>query len=174
MPAVQRIKQGVRALVAFARPADFSLAEAYLTPAQLAHFQRLDRSEQHHSLNVLRDVLAQGGDTPHDLAVAALLHDIGKTRYRLAVWQRTLAVLVKKVAPRLEARWSMEGDVTFWRKPFIVRRHHPAWGADILQACGGTARAIWLVAHHAEDPARWQDHPHHALLMRLQAADDKN
>src|SRR4051812_25423001 len=98
MPVVYRLQQGVRALFAFSQPVEISLAERYLSPSLMALFQQMDRGEQLHSLAVLRDVLAQG-DTPNDLAVAALLHDVGKSRYPIGVWQKTLAVMVRALVP---------------------------------------------------------------------------
>src|SRR5215213_6736056 len=97
--AIQRLRQGIRALFAFTQPVDFDLAASYLTPAEMALFRQMRRSEQLHSLNVLRTVLAESAAAqqfvPPELAVAALLHDVGKSRYPLAVWQKTIAVLVR-------------------------------------------------------------------------------
>lgn len=68
MSALNRIQQGIRALLAFTQTVDYELTERYLTTEQMALFRRMAKSEQLHSLNVLRDVLAQEEQTPHDLA----------------------------------------------------------------------------------------------------------
>ena len=104
-PVVYRLRQGLSALFAFARPVDTELASEYLSNDLLKLFQRLKRGEQLHSLKVLRTVL-QTGAADRDLEVAALLHDVGKTRYPLAIWQKTLAVLVRAVSPALHARFA--------------------------------------------------------------------
>ncbi len=174
MAALQRIQQGVRALFSFTQEVDYALASRYLDEEQLALFRQLARSEQLHSLNVLRAVLGQAPETPHDLAVAALLHDIGKTRYRMALWERTAVVLLRKLAPALYESWSAPGTLDDWRAPFGVYRYHPQWGAELLQATTISPRALWLVQHHQEDAAQWRAHPHHTLLLRLQKADDAN
>jgi hypothetical protein len=171
---VHRIKQGGRALLAFAQPLDETLAQQTLSPAQMSLFRQLNRAEQLHSLNVLRDVLAQADSTPPDLAAAALLHDCGKSRYALATWQKTLAVLVRAFVPPLEKYLSQDDRLSFWRAPFVVRQYHPAWGAQMLSDIGAAPRLIWLVAHHADPLDRWQDHPDVTLLARLKKADDAN
>ncbi len=173
MPPRSRLRQGLRALLAFSRPVDRHLAAAFLSPDLLALFDRLQRSEQLHSLNVLRTVLAQG-PTPPDLAAAALLHDVGKSRCRLAVWQKTLAVLVRAFAPGRFRRWADSDPARRWAQPFAVAVHHPAWGAEMLAAAGASETTVWLAAHHADDPARWAQHPDIYLLQRLQRADDAN
>lgn len=173
MTAAYRIRQGVRALFAFARPIDRALAAEYLTPPLLALFDQMRRAEQQHSLNVLRSLLAQG-QTPSDLAVAALLHDVGKIRYPLAVWQKTVAVLVRAFLPTLFRRLS-EGDPRpFWRRAFVVYVQHPAWSGDLITQAGGSPDAVWLVTHHADDVEQWRDHALYPLLKRLQMADDAN
>ncbi len=174
MGAFKRIQQGIRALLAFTRTVDYDTARRWLTPQEMQLFRNLGRSEQLHSLNVLRDVLAQEAHTPPELAAAALLHDAGKGRYRLAVWQKTLSVLVKTLHPTLEKRLRQDGDLTFWRAPFIVRYHHPKWSGEMLRAIGSDERVIWLAQHHADAPHVWQDHPDYSLLRRLQQADDMN
>lgn len=173
MTAVYRVRQGLRALLAFTQPLDLTLAEVYLSPAERRLFRQMRHSEQLHSLRVLAAVLAQG-ETPRPLAVAALLHDVGKARYRLMIWQKTLAVLVHRFAPGLFRRWSAGSGAAFWTRPFVVREQHPAWGAQLLEQAGASEAAAWLVAHHQDDAQRWSDHPYHAWLQRLQAADDRN
>lgn len=174
MPAQQRIRQGVRALFAFTHPVEDSLAAQYLTPEQMSLFRSMQRSEQLHSLNVLRDVLAQAAETPHTLAVAALLHDVGKSRYPLRVWQKTLAVLVRAANRPLAARLSDGNPSNLLVRPFVVSVHHPKWSAELLRPTHASEAALWLVEHHADEPERWSDHPDVELLKRLKAADDLN
>ena len=167
------MRQGTRALLAFTRPVDLQLAATYLNPEQMTLFKRLNRGEQLHSLNVLRDVLAQG-ETPHSLTVAALLHDVGKTRYPIAIWQKTLIVLVRAFVPQLFNRWSAGNPETYWQRAFVVSVQHPAWSAELVEPTGAEETTVWLIRHHADSLAKWQNHPYYALLCRLRAADDKN
>ena len=168
----RRLAQGLRALLAFATAPDLTLARKYLSDCEFAAFQALSRSEQLHSLNVLRAVLDAEADAPRTLTAAALLHDVGKSRRRLAVWQKTLAVLVQALAPTLSQQLSREASPRAWRMPFIVRQHHPKWGGEILRACGSGSRLIWLVEEHQTPATDLQAHPAHPLLKRLQAADN--
>ncbi len=174
MSAGQRIQQGVRALFAFTQPVDFDLAAHYLSPELLNYFQQMRRSEQLHSLNVLRGVLAQDNTTPDDLAIAALLHDLGKSRYPFPVWDKTLVVLVRAFYRPLFDRWSRGNPRRFWQRPFVVSSQHPRWSADMLQPLGISERAVWLIRHHADSLQTWADHPNLPLLERLKLADDAN
>lgn len=170
----QRLQQGLRAIFAFTQSIDHDLVERYLTQDEMALFRQLALSEQLHSVNVLRDILEQSQQTPHDLAVAALLHDIGKCRKHMAVWQKTISVLVKTFLPKLDDKLSEDGELTFWRAPFILRRHHPKWGGQLLSDIQSSDCVIWLTTHHADDADDWHDHPYYELLIRLQQADDAN
>ncbi|MBZ0279825.1 MAG: HD domain-containing protein [Anaerolineae bacterium] len=173
MAAVQRLRQGFRALFAFSQTVDLELAAQYLSPKLLSLFRQMKRSEQLHSLNVLQDVLAQGS-TPHDLAIAALLHDVGKSRYPLAVWQKTASVLVRAMLPNLFHKWSMGNPANMWQRPFVVYVQHPVWSADMLRQADASEAAVWLAAHHADSSAQWDGHPYLPLLRRLQQADNAN
>ena len=173
MAATQRLRQGIRALLAFSRPVDTALAAEYLSPALMTCFEQMRRSEQLHSLNVLRGTLVQGS-TPPDLAIAALLHDVGKSRYPFPTWQKTLVVLIKTFTPRLFQRLSQGSEKNFWQRPFVLSKHHPAWSAQIVAAAGAPECAVWLVAHHADSLSRWADHSYLHLLERLKQADDTN
>mgnify|MGYP001381395592 CR=1 FL=1 len=168
MSARQRLQQGVRALIAFTRPIDNELAQKYLNEAQMALFKQMKRSEQLHSLNVLRHL----GDVSHDLAVAALLHDCGKICHPLAIWQKSIAVIIRKIAPQKYVAWSKKSPNHFWYKAFVVAEHHPQWGADLVAETGASDQTVWLIAHHADKSC-----PLHAYgnsLRDLQRADDVN
>jgi hypothetical protein len=173
MTAVYRIGQAIRGLVAFSQPVDYALAAAYLSPELMALFDRMRRSEQLHGLNVLRTVLAQG-QAPRDLGVAALLHDVGKSRYSVRIWQKTIAVVVETLAPRLFERFSRGNPARFWLRPFVVKARHPEWSAEMLAEAGASEAAVWLAAHHQDEASRWKRHPYFPLLQRLQRADDAN
>jgi hypothetical protein len=171
---VLRLQQGLRALFAFSQSIDYSRAEPFLNEKEMALFRRLSKSEQLHSLNVLRDVLAQASETPSDLAVAALLHDAGKSRWKLAVWQKTISVLVKKLLPEWDEKLRREEGLNIWTAPFVVRRHHPKWSGELLSEIGSSEAATWLATHHADNAEQWQNSPYYEMLLRLQAADNKN
>lgn len=172
MSAATRFRQGIRALTAGTRPVDFALAAAVLSPAEMALFHRLRRSEQLHSLNVLRAVQAAGESDP-GLLVAALLHDVGKTVAPFTLPERVLVVLVRQFAPHLYDQWGL-GEPHGWRRAFPISLRHPAWSGDMLEAAGSSPRAVELARRHADpvpDPPRDEVE---RLLLVLRAADDLN
>ncbi len=173
---VYRLGQGLRALAALLLPlpVDTTLAERHLTPDEFALFRRLKRSEQQHSLRVLRTVLAQADETPPALAATALLHDVGKTRYPVGLFGKSLPVLVKIVSPERVTRWSHGDPANPLIRPFVTYCHHPAYSGELLQAAGSSPDVVWLAAHHADSPDCWGGHSLLPLLIRLQAADDKS
>ena len=174
MTAVKRFRQGIRALLAFAQVLDEDIITHYLNTEQIALFYKMRRSEQLHSVNVLKHILAQQGDMPHDLAVAALLHDVGKIRYPLAIWQKSLGVVVRRFLPQKFIIWSQNDGSIRWKRAFVVITQHPAWSAELVATTGASERVLWLIGHHADTLEEWRDHPCSDLLRRLQWADDAN
>jgi len=168
---VHRFAQGAGALFAFARSPDLDLARRHLSPCEYDAFRAMSRSEQLHSLNVLRKVLHADPAAPPSLRSAALLHDVGKSRCHLSTWQKTFAVIIEAIAPGLTCRLSQDETISFWRAPFVVRRHHAKWSGEILRNCGSGADVIWLVERHQEDPEQHCNSPRYVLLKNLQSAD---
>jgi putative nucleotidyltransferase with HDIG domain len=113
--------------------------------------------------------LIRAGEQDADLLAAALLHDVGKSSSRLHIWERAAAVLASWLIPDQARRWS-NGPASGWRRPFVIGRHHPHWGAELVEQAGGSQRLIELIRQHQDREAAACD----PLLRRLQAADGKN
>lgn len=170
---VYRWRQFWRTL--FAQPlteGEMKIVAEILTPEQQHWFYRMTHSEQRHSLRVLQ-MLRQNGVHQYDLLVAALLHDVGKTRYPLSIWERVFNVLLKAFFPKWveqHAPVQPKGVLRF----LAVARLHPQWGAEIAQAVGASPLSVRLISRHQEvllsPPATMEDE----LLMLLQQVDSMN
>lgn len=153
-------------------PAARAEVAAILSAQELALFDRFSLNDQWHSYRVMK-VLREAGHHQPALLVAALLHDVGKTKLSLSIWQRSLIVLVSLLLPRQAAVWG-QGEAVGWKRPFVVKAQHPAWSAAMATAAGSLPQAIELMRRH-QDPIAPNDTSEEATLLRLlQWADDQN
>jgi hypothetical protein len=157
---------------------EVELIKSVLTDPQIELFQRMQPSEQAHSIVVLNELLQQEEQNP-DLLVAALLHDVGKSRAPLRVWERVMIVVVRALCQECIHKWGkMEQEeaekIQGWRRAFIVAEQHPAWGADLAAACGTSPLATALIARHQEQLSSGTNTEEEILLSKLQAVDDMN
>lgn len=164
----QRLYRGVEGLVAPSRKVDDRPALAVLNVNTLPLYLRLSKPDRAHSLRVLAWLRGHGHTDP-DLLAAALLHDCGKAAAHIAVWQRTLKVLLKRLNPSRWRALSRPALRTSRRYPFYVLRHHPDIGADWAQQAGCTPTLVWLIRFHEVDPDPAD--PRYALMRGLQDAD---
>ena len=175
-----RLRQGFHALRALVVPLDDRAAAEILPDSLLMLFQSMRPAERQHSLNVLGMIRARG-ESDRSLWQAALLHDCGKVCARYDMWERTLIVLIKSIAPNQVACWG-SGSAHGWRRPFAVYEQHPQWGADRAARAGADPLVVALIRNHARPVdhaitlvAGWpvvdQDR-FIRLLKALQAADD--
>ncbi len=97
--------------------------------------------------------LRSRGENQPELMVAALLHDVGKLRYRLNPLERAVVVLAKAVMPKSVHRWgiapasSLDG-LNRWRKAFVVAEQHPHWGAELSRQAGASSLTEALIRNH--------------------------
>lgn len=148
------------------------VAQAVLNAKESALFFRFPVGEQRHSYQVM-ELLQTNGQTNENLLTAALLHDIGKVRYPMWLWERVLIVLVKAFMPQRLQVWG-QGEAKGWKRPFVIREQHPAWGAQLAKAAGSSPLTIRLIARHQDplpDPLQTEED---YLLAQLQWADDQN
>lgn len=172
-----RIAQFRKALYTRPTRKDLEQAEAILTPEQMALFNQLQRSEQVHSLVVLnrllQDDLSNLGEGKRDLLVAALLHDVGKTKHPLRIWERVWIVLVKAFFPGLADQWG-NSEPTGWKRAFVVAEQHAEWGAQLAAKAGASALTVELIRLHQNHHPRHFVNQSAGLLQRLQEADQES
>ena len=108
-----------------------------------------------------------------DLLTAALLHDVGKTRVPLSVWERSWVVVGQVIWPKKTAVWGQDAPLG-WKRPFVVKAQHPAWGADMAAAAGSSELAVGLIRRHQDNVPETAVSEMDRLLRHLQWADNQN
>jgi len=145
---------------------------AVLSPTELALFSQFSANDQGHSLRVLQRVRVADCDEPA-LYKAALLHDVGKTRVSLSLPDRVLVVIGGWLWPKQTAVWG-NGLAEGWRRPFVVKAQHPAWGAEMAAAAGSDQLTITLIRRHQDALDEVAEPELHELLRILQWGDDQS
>ncbi|MEM7334801.1 MAG: HD domain-containing protein [Chloroflexota bacterium] len=145
--------------------------KAQLSEKESRLYFRYSLSDQDHAYKVYKMLREAGHAHPH-LLTAALLHDIGKSRYTITVWDRVWPVLVKKIFPSLYHQWG-EAEATSWKRPFVIIKKHPDWGAEMATSVGSHPTVISLICRH-QDKLNQIETEEDQLLSLLQWADDQN
>ena len=146
--------------------------DAVLSSAEKDLFFMFQESDQWHAHRVY-SLLQQAGQTQPDLLAAAFLHDVGKTRVNLSVWDRMLTVIADRLMPAKAISWG-QGDLNSWKRPFVVRYHHAQWGAEMAQSAGSSALTISLIRRHQDTMPAASQSFEDELLRFLQWADGLN
>jgi hypothetical protein len=172
-----RVRQFWRGLNAQVDGEELRRVASILPPAAISLFQSMPRDAQRHSLNVLA-MLEANSDIPHDLAVAALLHDVGKTVARragvqLSLWMRGPMVILERLAPALTVRMTSDDPIDGWRYLLYVHVEHPRLGAQLAAEAGCSQLACWLIEQHQNREIDDRD-ARSVLLRQLQWADNQN
>lgn len=153
-------------------PSAWDEIAAVLTPAEMVLFRRYTVSDQTHCYRVMV-MLRDSGESDPILLAAALLHDIGKTRVRLSIWDRVLVVVGPVLLASRVAAWG-EGEPLGWRKAFVVKAQHAAWGAEMARIVHSHPDVVALIGRHQDNVPVQATAVEDDLLRRLQWADDQN
>ncbi len=168
--AFYRVRQFVWQLFPRADEATKKEALRMLSEPCRALFLRQQLADQAHALKVWQQ-LRRAGHTEETLLLAALLHDVGKVKARLAPWQRAVMVLGKLLWPRGVAKLAINRP-GHWRYAFWVQRHHPTIGAALAAKAGCPADVVTIIRRHQD--RRLPKDRLAPLLRCLQAVDDAN
>ena len=116
-------------------PADEAWALALLNEGERALWSRMSDADRRHAVGVAQSV-------PIELAVAALLHDVGKIESGLGTFARVGATLVGAVRRD-------------WRGRLGAYLRHDAIGAELLSHAGSDPLTVaWAREHHLSED-RW-------------------
>ncbi|MDH7490579.1 MAG: HD domain-containing protein [Anaerolineae bacterium] len=133
-----RAKQFFRAFRRRDPGAFVAVAQAYLSPSQLALFKQMSPYDQEHAVEVLSRLRRQGWRDA-ELMQAALLHDVGKAFVRSSLWRRVAHVLL----------WAAETD----DRPRGGYARHAELGAEAAERVGSPPEVVALIRrHHAPLP----------------------
>ena len=143
-----------------------------LTAQEWTLFERYSQSDQNHSYAVMKTLQGVGCQEAM-LLKAALLHDIGKTKIPVHLWDRVAMVLGKVLAPNKVRTWG-QGTPAGWRRPFVIKEKHPEWGAEMALHAGCSEDLVTLIRSHQDPPGMIQDAELGATLRQLQWADDQH
>lgn len=173
--AYYRVGQFVRGAAASVSPHEVAQAARRMPPGGVSLLMQMPVDAQRHSLNVLATLDAEG-NVADDLAVAALLHDVGKVAAegQISLWTRGPIVLIEAIAPRLMAR--LAAPTRGWRYALWVQQNHPAIGESWARQARCSELTCRLIARHQEQlpTTSTRDDEETRLLRRLQAADNQN
>ena len=157
---------------------DLGLVQRILNPEQMSLFMLMQPGEKEHAISMVRK-LSEQGETQPDLLVAALLHDVGKVRYRLNLMERAIVVLAYAVIPRQAHQWGSLApdeweDLPGWRRPFVVAEQHATWGAESARRVGVSQITEKLIREHHHPYLSNTDEVDNSLLHKLWIVDNES
>ena len=172
-----RTSQFWKALSARPSRGQLALAQQTLIPELMTLFQKMQPSEQFHSLTIFERLIAEG-EHDSDLLTAALLHDVGKTRSPLRIWERVLIVIARRLFPSQVVEWG-KGQPRGWKRPFVVAEQHATWGAEMVAAAGASNVTVGIIRCHHKPQYSFSvpgtNHcPEEIMLFQLQALDQES
>ena len=157
-----KIRQFWRHLTGRVTGAERAHLVEWLTPAQLALFERMYRADQRHGLDVVRSLRRQGHASA-DLLLAGLLHDCAKSR-AVGVWHRVGWSLGQRYGRRVRA---LGARLPGFAAAYANLGGHAERSAELALAAGCSTLAAELI--------RRQDEPSDSLLGEaLRLADEAN
>jgi hypothetical protein len=173
-----RIRQFWRTISVKIDLLELERAQALLRPKQRELFKQLQHAEKDHAVVMFHRLLEQGENQP-DLLVAALLHDVGKLRYRLNPLERAMVVMVHAIKPERAHCWGnlppngWDG-LPGWRKAFIVSEQHAGWGAEMARQAGVSPLTETLIRLHHNPHRHEVGAAENNLLHKLWVVDNES
>jgi putative nucleotidyltransferase with HDIG domain len=147
MRPLYRLRQFFQAI--FVRPDIETLneIEAELGPQLFGLFSQMTPFDQEHSIRVYWKLL-ECGETDSDLLAAGLLHDVGKSRNPLPIYERAIVVLFRGFFANRHL--GSGGSIRWWERPFYNSQYHPTWGAEMALEHGASEKTAAFIRRHQD------------------------
>ena len=166
-----RVSQFYRSLTEQPAREDLERAETLLPSKLFELFTQMQPFEQAHVIRVMDGMISFGYDDP-EVQIAALLHDVGKVKHPIRPWERTVAVIVRRVFPNKFHQWG-QGKANLFGRAIVVAARHAEWGAELSAAAGASQRVVRLIRNHDADLTNF-DGQDRLVLSDFQAVDAAN
>ena len=170
-----RVSQFIKAFYTHPTALQLDQARNVLGLALMRLFLQMQPSEQVHSLSIYEQFIADGERDP-DLLTAALLHDVGKTRVPLHIWEKVIIVMARRLFLDRVREWG-QGQPHGWKRPFVVAEQHAAWGAEMAAAAGASDVAVGIIRRHHQRSfslPETDQPPEEIMLLQLQTLDEES
>ncbi len=153
-------------------PETVASIKTVLNAEQTQLFLRQSPAGQQHGYRVMRSLLNEGHQD-QELLAAALLHDAGKIRITSRWWDRPVVVLIQALFPGKVEQWG-KGDGSGWRRPFVIKKRHPDWGADYAKTVSCSPLTVELIRRHQDPVNDGLGNRASEWLSLLQWSDNRN
>jgi len=147
---IYRIRQFWQALMPKISSKELNWALDILPSPAIPLFLAQSLAEQRHALDVTLDLWSASRNP--NLLIAALLHDCGKSKNPLNVWERIYIVLLQR-APRKAWDFFLRCS-PFFSSPLYTAEKHPTWGAELALNIGLDVEIVELILHHHSPKTR--------------------
>lgn len=141
-----RVKQFLWGIKSLYRDIDIEYVKKFLTEDEIKIFKKLKINDQHHCIRVCKDSLEMNRNyelniDEYKLGKAALLHDIGKTKFHLNLVEKSIVVILHKLT---------RGYIKKYKniKQIDIYYNHPKIGYEILKEKGYSKDILEVVRHH--------------------------
>lgn len=147
-----RVQQFYHGLFPQISSEDLQLVHSFLSGTPRFLFEAQSPADQRHALDVAIDLLQNQAHLSFSrkniLIQAALLHDCGKIRYPLKIWQRAYIVLCAKLPYPVQEFLQGLSKYKALSLPLTLARQHPEWGAVLASQAGLAEEVIELIRDH--------------------------
>lgn len=167
--AIYRVKQFIWATKSLVEKVDTDYVDKFLNRNEKILFNKLKKSDKHHSIRVCKDAIEILKNKNEDIEVsrvakAALLHDIGKTEYGLNIFEKSALVILNKVT---------NGKIKKYKniKQVDIYYNHPYKGVDLLKEFNDYDKEfLESVKYHHNNEQKTNN----KLLNIIKESDNKN
>lgn len=144
-----RVKQFIWGIESSFKKVDDRYIGKYLNKNEIEMFNRLKKSDKYHCIRVCRDSLKLLEEKSikmdeYKIGKAALLHDIGKSKYHLNLIEKSVIVLLDKFTKGTLKKYDNISQIDIYY-------NHPKVGYEMLKSYNYDKELLEVVRYHHKD-----------------------